>query len=228
VALLDDLTSNVGQIFRSQWTTREGRVVPDSPDIGLGNDGVELHATVLYADIDGSTTMVDQLEPKVAAELYKAYLICAAKIITSEGGTIAAYDGDRIMGVFVGALKTPSAVRTGLKINFATQQIVMPGFKLQYPGKTFVLRQTVGIDASKLLVAKTGVRGSNDLVWVGPAANYAAKMSAISRAPYATWISQTVFDNLTPETKVSSGKSMWDYLAWNSRTIYGSNYWWKL
>jgi class 3 adenylate cyclase len=228
MALLDDLTSNVGQIFHSQWKTRDGRVVPESTDIGLGNDAVELDATVLYADIDGSTAMVDQLVPRIAAELYKAYLICTAKIITSEGGAITAYDGDRIMAVFLGAAKTPSAVRTGLKIHFATKQIVMPAFQRQYPDNSFTLQQTVGIDSSRLLVAKTGVRGSNDLVWVGPAANYAAKMSAVSKPPYATWISDTVFNNLSADTKLSQGKNMWHWLAWNNRTIYGSTYWWKL
>ena len=33
----------------------------------------------------------------------------------------------------------------------------------------------LGIDTSKLFVARTGIRKSNDLVWVGRAANYAAK-----------------------------------------------------
>jgi len=38
----------------------------------------------------------------VAAEIYKTYLHCAAKIIRSEGGSITSYDGDRIMGIFIG------------------------------------------------------------------------------------------------------------------------------
>jgi class 3 adenylate cyclase len=228
VALVDDVNKNVSDIFRSQWSTRAGRVVPESTDIGLGNDAVELDATVLYADIDGSTTMVDTLNPKIAAELYKSYLICAAKIITSEGGAITAYDGDRIMAVFIGSSKNSSAAKTALKINWATKNIVMPAFQKQYPNEIFTLQQTVGIDTSKLLVAKTGVRGSNDLVWVGSAANYAAKMSAISRPPYATWISHAVFNDLTAEAKLSSGKIMWEYMQWNGRTIYGSSYWWAL
>jgi class 3 adenylate cyclase len=228
VSLLDDLNQSAWDIFRSRWNTRDGRVVPDSDDVALGNDGVELDATVLYADIDGSTTMVDTLDPKVAAEVYKAYLICAARIVNAEGGSITAYDGDRIMAVFIGNAKNSAAARTALKINWATQNVVMPAFKRQYTTSSFKLQQTVGIDTSKLLVAKTGVRGSNDLVWVGPAANYAAKMSAISKPPYATWISHGVFTMLNDESKLSSGKVMWDSMTWSGRTIYGSTYWWKL
>jgi hypothetical protein len=58
MGLADDLKTEVTAIFRAQWTTREGQVVPDTPDLELGNDAVTLDATVLYADIDGSTSMV--------------------------------------------------------------------------------------------------------------------------------------------------------------------------
>ena len=56
------------------------------------NDGVNLDATVLYADMADSTALVDKYTKTFAAEIYKTYLHCAAKIITSEGGTITAYD----------------------------------------------------------------------------------------------------------------------------------------
>jgi class 3 adenylate cyclase len=140
VSLLDDLNQSAWDIFRSRWNTRDGRVVPDSDDVALGNDGVELDATVLYADIDGSTTMVDTLDPKVAAEVYKAYLICAARIVNAEGGSITAYDGDRIMAVFIGNAKNSAAARTALKINWATQNVVMPAFKRQYTTSSFKLQ----------------------------------------------------------------------------------------
>jgi class 3 adenylate cyclase len=229
MGLLEDLTKNVSDIFRLQWSTRDGRQVPDSADVGLGNVGVELDATVLYADIQGSTAMVDTLHPKKAAELYKAYLICAAKIINAESGTVTAYDGDRIMAVFIGNTKNSTAARAALKINHATKHVVMPAFQRQYPKSNFVLRQTVGIDTSKLLIAKTGVRGANDLVWVGPAANHAAKLSGIRKPPYSSWITQRVFRKLKDESKFSSsGKLMWISMQWRGETVYGSTYSWKL
>lgn len=195
----DDLKNEVRTIFRSSWEKREGRDVPEPEDVKLGNDGVELDATVLYADIDGSTAMVDSEPPEFAAEIYKTYLLCASRIIKSEGGVITAYDGDRIMAVFIGTSKNTAAVRCGLKINWAVNKIVNPLAKEQYPNRGFVLKQTVGIDTSKLLAARTGVRGSNDLVWVGAAANHAAKLTSISEQPYATFIGEKVFKRyMTP------------------------------
>src|SRR5690606_37353617 len=107
-----DLASEVAVIFSNSWTTREGQKVPESEDLKLGNDAVTLQGTVLYADLDGSTNLVDEYKPQFAAEIYKTYLHCAAKIIRSEGGVITAYDVDRCMAVFKGDAKNPIVVRT--------------------------------------------------------------------------------------------------------------------
>src|SRR6266446_2721365 len=105
MALADDLKSETAKIFRDAWDTRDGTVVPEAEDLGLANKAVQLEATVLYADMVGSTKMVDNHKPSFAAEVYKAYLRCAAKVIASEEGDITAYDGDRIMAVFIGDAK---------------------------------------------------------------------------------------------------------------------------
>src|SRR5438445_9095791 len=100
MTLKDEITSSVRAIFGDQWSTREGRVVPEADDVGLGNDAILLKGTVLYADLSGSTSMVDRYKPHFSAKIYKAYLYSTAKVIRSEGGEIVAYDGDRVMAVF--------------------------------------------------------------------------------------------------------------------------------
>ena len=226
MGLSDDLKEQVATIFRESWSIRDGQVVPDTTDLKLTNDGVTLNATVLYADIDGSTNMVDSQTAEFAAEVYKTYLICAARLIRSEGGTITAYDGDRVMAVFIGDYKNTSAARCGLKINAAVQQIINPAIQVQY-GSDFQLRQVVGIDTSKLLVARTGIRGANDLVWVGPAANHAAKLSGLSEHPYCTFISAAVYSKMNNAAKISSdGRNMWEQRTWRDKTVYRSSWRW--
>ena len=170
------LEDEVKKIFRDAWTARDGQVVPSSEDLKLGNDAVKLDGTVLYADLDGSTDMVNSYKPEFAAEVYKAYLHCAAKIIREEDGAITAYDGDRIMAVFIGSSKNTNAARAALKINYTVNEIINPATRKQYPTTTFTLKQCVGVDTSKLLVARTGIRGANDLVWVGRAATHATTL----------------------------------------------------
>src|SRR5437763_1929023 len=153
-----ELTTEVRQIFRSTWTSRTGTVVPESEDLGLGNDAVNLEATVLYADISDSTGLVDGYQPAFAAEIYKAYLHCAAKIISVRGGSITAYDGDRIMAVFIGGTKNTSAAHAALNINYAVDKIITPEVLRQYPETPFRLKHSIGVDTSKVFVARTGIR----------------------------------------------------------------------
>jgi class 3 adenylate cyclase len=227
MGIADDLTTDVKTIFRSQWSIRDGEVVPDTSDIQLGNQAVKLKATVLYADIDGSTNMVDSKTAQFSAEVYKAYLVSAARIIRSEGGVITAYDGDRVMAVFIGSSKNTSAVRCGLKIKSAVREIINPAIKHQY-NSDFELKQVVGIDSSELLVARTGIRGSNELVWVGRAANYAAKLSSISEHPYATFISEEVHDHMHESVTLTNGNDMWQPRTWLGQTVYRSSWYWHV
>ncbi len=101
MGLKEDLEVEVAGYFRSRWDERNGLVVPEAKDLRLGNDAVQLDATVLYADITASTQLVDTKAPAFAAEIYKGYLTCAARIVKAQGGAITAYDGDRIMAVFL-------------------------------------------------------------------------------------------------------------------------------
>jgi class 3 adenylate cyclase len=231
MALMDELRSEVEQtIAIDTWKTRDGNVVPESKDIGLGNDAVKLNGTVLYADLSDSTGLVQSHKAHFAAEIYKTYLHCAAKIIRAEGGTITAYDGDRVMAVYLGDFKNTSAARTALKINYAVKQVINPALKAQYPSSSYQVQQVVGIDTSTLWVARTGIRGSNDLVWVGRAANYAAKLCTLP-AQYASRITGDVYDMLHASAKVSEGKAMWEQVTWNAMSnmiIYRSTWSWKI
>ena len=230
MALADDLNSQVVQIFREQWTTRSGSVVPEPDDLALSNNAVVIDGTVLYADLDESTDLVNKMKPGFAAEIYKVFLGCAARIIRAEGGEITGYDGDRIMAVFIGKRRNSKAARTGLKINHAVSQIINPALKRQYPNDRYTVKHQVGIDTSRLFVARTGIRGANDLVWVGRAANYAAKLSARSGAP--TQITAAVYNQLSRDTKVDSdGRNMWTRQTAaeiGGATIYTSTWRWEV
>ena len=229
MGLSADLEAQVKKIFKDKWTTRDGQKVPEAEDLKLANDAVRLDATVLYADLSGSTQLVDDFTDWFAAKVYKSYLHCSAKIIRSAGGSITSYDGDRIMGVFIGDAKNSSAVRAGLKINYMVKHIINPTIKAKYPKTPYEARQTVGIDTSKVFVARTGIRGSNDLVWVGRAANYAAKLTSLSPS-YPTRITEAVYNMLNDKSKYSKGTDMWTKVTWkamNDITIYRSTYLWS-
>ena len=229
MALENDLKSEVNKILKEAWSEREGRVVPESEDVKLGNDAVKLEATVLYADLDDSTQLADNYKPQFAAKIYKSFLATAARVIRFEGGTITSFDGDRIMAVYIGDSKNSDAARTALKINHVAKKIINPAIPRHFQ-TDFQIQHVVGIDTSKLFVARTGIRGSNDLVWVGRSANYAAKLS--SRSGPATQITDDVYKLLNKASKIgSNGQNMWSYTnasQLNGKRIYTSTWTWAV
>jgi class 3 adenylate cyclase len=230
MGLKDELTTYVQDVLGETWQRRQGQKVPDTEDLPLKNLAVELDATVLYADLAASTKMVKGYKDWFAAEVYKSYLYCASKIIRARGGTITAYDGDRVMGIFIGDSKNSAAAKCALQINWATKNIVNENITKKYPKVDFSLKQRVGIDTSKLFIARTGIRGSNDLVWVGNAANNAAKLAALD-PKYPTYITADVYNMLNESSKLGGDpkRDMWTDLGTSDMgyRIYGSTFWWS-
>lgn len=230
MGLKDDLVAEIRATFSKQWDVQETQTVPAAEDLRLNaNHAKDLStATVLYADLDGSTNMVDNYKWEFSAEVSKTFLRCASQIIRSEGGAITAYDGDRVMAIFTGDSKNTSAVRCAMKINYAVNEIVQPALKAQY-NPNFELKHVVGIDTSQMRTARIGVRGDNDLVWIGRAANYAAKLTNESGKP--TWITKAVYDQMSDDVKYHNGQNMWVRSSWPSRSdmeIFSSTYGWSV
>lgn len=230
MGIKNDLVSEVNQIFKDQWIVEKATNVPDPEKLRLNaNHAKDLEgATVLYADIDGSTKMVDKCKWSFSAEVYKAYLRCAAQIIRSEEGTITAYDGDRVMAVFTGDSKNTNAVRAAMKVNYAVEEIIRPTIWNQYNTTDFILKHVIGIDTSQLRAARIGVHGDNDLVWIGRAANYAAKLCALADKPI--WITKAIYDDMDKEVKYSSNNNMWIPYKWKSMNhidVFATTYRWS-
>jgi class 3 adenylate cyclase len=95
-----------------------------------------------------------------------------------------------------------------------------------------VVQQAVGVDTGSLFLARTGIRGANDLVWVGRAANHAAKLCSLRSGSYASWITKTVYDSMNSSAKNSSdGCPIWEEAVWNAMegmTVYRSSWTWAI
>lgn len=233
MAVIDDLNSKVSEIFRTNWDTQQGRVVPEPEALRLLNHAIEFdRATILYADLKGSTNMVDNKAWQVSGEIYKAFLHCAASLIRAEGGAITSYDGDRVMGIWVDGSQSTRAAKCALKINYAVKHSINPAFKQQYEASYFDIKHVVGIDTSPIRAARTGVRGGNDIVWIGRAANYAAKLTDLGGLAESTFITNDVFTRLQDEAKNGGNPKqlMWKPYKWTQNgdmSILGSTWEWK-
>lgn len=230
-----ELTTAVDSIVKTGWDLRVGQVIPETEDITLGNAGVTLEATVLYADLADSTELA-LYDQEIAAEVCKAYLVGTTRLIKAAGGEIRSFDGDRVMGVFMGKSKNTSAAKAALKINYFFTRVLEPAFLsfyAQLQDSPFKFAQSVGIDTGEIRAVRAGIRNSNDLVWVGRAPNIAAKLSSVREPHYSTYITEAVYDKLHDSAKRFDGQDMWERRSWakgeryGTATVYRSSWWLK-
>ena len=238
MGLKDDVTSDVAGIISQAWDIRDGTVVPSTSDVALAGGGVNLDTAILYADLADSTELVLEHDPRVAAEVIKCFLATCSRIIRTFGGDIRSFDGDRVMGIYIGNSKNSNATKTALKIRWAFDNIVRPKLEAAYPSLatgSYKLGYGIGVDTSTVLAVRGGIRRNNDLVWVGRAPNAAAKLSTIREAPYRTYITADVYNKLSKETKYSTKDGqqvdMWELRSWAQLPgidLYRSSYHWGL
>jgi class 3 adenylate cyclase len=232
MAIADDIKADIDGVLSATWDIRDGQVVPESEDVALSGGGVKLDATMLYADLADSTQLA-MWDRRVAARIFKAFLAGASRLIRHKGGHIRSFDGDRVMGVFVGDAKNTNAAICALQINWMFRKVLKPKFEAKYTklaDGTYTLAHATGVDRSEVLVVRGGIRNNNDLIWVGRAPNVAAKLSALREPPFYSFITSDVFDPSNSSARTSkSGKAMWEKRTWNGPVsdVYRSEWTWE-
>ncbi|MGB8292763.1 adenylate/guanylate cyclase domain-containing protein [Rhizobium ruizarguesonis] len=228
MTIAEDIRANARTTFVAKWTVRDGITVPEPADLKLSNDAVHFkRATILYADLDGSTDLVEKKKWAFSGEAYKAFLYATSRLLRRHGGTIVSYDGDRAMGIFISNDQSNDAVSCAPEINYAIKNIVQAEISKGWT-TDFKIRHVVGIDTSEIYAARTGVRGDNDIVWIGNAANLAAKLTTLT-ADNPTWITKRVYELLKDNQKLgSNAESIWKKWKWtqhNDDEVYSTTYW---
>lgn len=236
MSLSDDISNAVQAIIDKLWNLRKGQVIPSTTDVALSGGAVELDATFLYADLADSSKMAKELDRRVAAKIMKSFLATSCRIISSSGGVIQSFDGDRVMGVFIGNSKNSNAAKCALKINYTVRKIIKPKFENKYESvqnASFSIRHGVGVDTGTVITVRAGARGSNDLIWIGRAPNLAAKLSDLRETPYHTFITASVYNRLNDKSKFGGkdNTDMWQRRSWEflgqKIIVYRSSFWWK-
>jgi class 3 adenylate cyclase len=148
-------------------------------------------------------------------------------VIRNHAGVITAFDGDRVMAVYRGNAKNSNATQSALRLAWIVRQI---NDRIQATYHTsYKLEQAIGVDTSPLFVARTGIRDNNDLVWVGRAANFAAKLCELASDVTSIHITPEVYNKLNLAAKYGGKpkRNMWTKTIWQAKGIplYRSNWW---
>src|SRR5690348_14485865 len=107
----DDLIAARDSIVGTAFKVRNGTIVPTTTDVGY-DEAVKLPATYLYADMADSSGLVAVSPQETVGKVLRLYLDLSVRIIRRNDGHIRSFDGDRVMGIFIGDTRYDAAVRS--------------------------------------------------------------------------------------------------------------------
>ena len=225
-----ELNEVVDDILGEPLDERDGRVVPSTENVA-DKQAVRLNATFLYADLAASAKLAQACPWGTTARLIRAFLACATRLIRAYGGEIRSFDGDRVMGVFIGDWKNTYATRCAREIFYATDQIIAPKASAKFKSISdngIKLKCCVGVDVGDSRAVRAGIRSNNDLIWIGRPPSMAAKLSDLRAYPYCVFIHSDVHKALGESEKTVQSQEIWEKrnfeFAGETHTIYRTNY----
>jgi class 3 adenylate cyclase len=222
-----ELSGFVDTIFSTDWQVVESTSVPSSSDVVLKNGASKIDAAFLYADLASSSKLAKLCPWETTAKIIRSYLDCAVRQIRARGGHIRSFDGDRVMGVFMGARQHSEASLCAREIDYCVTNIINPKAKAKFQSvrdNGIRIEHCVGIDRGVVRAVRAGIRNNNDLIWIGRAAALSAKLSDVRTYPYEVYISNNVYKRLAEDAKLADGKDIWESaqftFAGEQETVY--------
>ncbi|HUG83703.1 MAG TPA: adenylate/guanylate cyclase domain-containing protein [Euzebya sp.] len=154
----------------------------------MGGQTVDI--SVLFADLRGFTALAERLQPAETVALLNRYFALAAPAIVENGGTVSAYIGDAVMGLFGAPLPQPEhpllAARAALALQRGIAEMVADNPELP--------RFRVGVATGPATVGSLGSPRRRVFTAIGDTVNLAARLETaaqpgsivISAETYAT------------------------------------------
>ncbi|MBT3790860.1 MAG: adenylate/guanylate cyclase domain-containing protein [Alphaproteobacteria bacterium] len=158
-----------------------GKYVPASVANAIINDRGALEpqrqtATMLFADIEGFTGMVERMDPADVLAMLNAYFSKVGKVIVEEGGVINQFQGDAVLATFNLPIEDPdhagAAIRAAQKIRSAAEQHEFAGHKLDC---------RVGIATGEVVAGSVGSGQQLAYTVHGDAVNLAARLEQMNK-----------------------------------------------
>ncbi len=156
-------------------------VAQDLQDSGFALGGRHVRGTVMFSDIRGFTSMVEQQSPDETIELLNMYYALMFDAISGHGGVVNQMVGDGLMAVFGAPLPlddhSACAVRAALEM---VEMIDLLDVERSSLGKP-AIRIGIGIATGEMVAGYTGTQHRATYTCVGDTVNLAARLEAYTK-----------------------------------------------
>jgi class 3 adenylate cyclase/tetratricopeptide (TPR) repeat protein len=146
-----------------------------TPEAAVAQRGDERKlVTILFADVTGSTTLADQLDPEQLREVMQRYFDAMREEIVAEGGTVEKFIGDAVMAAFgvpTSHEDDPSRALRAADAMCRRLETVNAGLAISH---RLSLQMRIGVNTGEVLASTTP--GPGDAMATGDAVNVAARL----------------------------------------------------
>lgn len=155
------------------------QLVSQPERLNLGGEKRQL--TIFFADLQGFSSISEQLDPETLTALLNDFLTAMTDIIQGEGGTIDKYEGDAIVAFWNAPLVQNDHALRGVRAAIACQlklAELRPDFRSRYGHDLFM---RIGINTGPAVVGNLGSRHHFNYTMLGDAVNLAARIEGINK-----------------------------------------------
>ncbi|MCL2805696.1 MAG: CHASE2 domain-containing protein [Treponema sp.] len=157
------------------------QIIDDPDKLNLGGEKREM--TAIFTDVQGFSTISEQLDPTHLVQLLNKYLTLMSNIIMNNQGTIDKYEGDAIIAFWGAPLHAPDhpalACRSAIAMKEAEKElnktVVEEGLS---PVPLFT---RIGINTGEMVVGNMGAENKMDYTIMGNAVNLAARLEGVNK-----------------------------------------------
>ena len=149
-------------------------------------DGEVREASVLFTDIEGFSTISENVTPEVLVSLLNAYFEAVSAAVDRHGGAITQFQGDAMLVTFNAIKADPDHAAHAVRCALAIQQAT---YAKEF-GKGVRMRTRCGINTGRIVTGAVGAR--NRLLYTvhGDEVNIAARLEQLNKK-YGSYILAT-------------------------------------
>ncbi|MDR3248602.1 MAG: CHASE2 domain-containing protein, partial [Treponema sp.] len=156
-------------------------LIADPSRLNLGGEKREM--TAMFTDLQGFSTISEQIDPTHLVTLLNVYLTEMSTIIMENRGTIDKYEGDAIMAFFGAPLYREDhaalACRSAIRIKQAERELnkrIIAEQLSPYP-----LYTRIGVNTGEMIVGNMGAANKMDYTVMGSAVNLASRLEGVNK-----------------------------------------------
>lgn len=227
MTLKTDLSNEINKILSYNMQITSTNKVPNKNDLAYAEAAFSLNTAVLFADVRGSSLLVNEHRRATAAKVLNAFLNCALRIVRLNSGEVRSFNGDSILAIFEPVPQCcMNATKAAMQLNWAIETLLRPAIRRQRYISRFDVG--IGISSGNILCTKVGIRGedNNDLIWPSTNTNLAAKLGNQAKNPVNIIICKDTWSKL-PKEMVFNKRPIWKPLVYKFAgeeiTVYGTN-----